>query len=138
MNDALCEISWAGPKKRNIKMGYICEIEESLQGRKRRSGNEIITRNRRSSENLSICQVEYRSRRGKTENIQMGCKQQVACTNNKKQNFQNWKSGKWATQCRPENKFNHSVCRQCCNDSSCFQATDFAKWTRQEWKQILH
>ena len=25
MNDALCEIYWAGPKKQNIGMGYICE-----------------------------------------------------------------------------------------------------------------
>ena len=34
MNDALCEIYWAGPKKQNIGMGYICEgdsIETALE-----------------------------------------------------------------------------------------------------------
>ena len=25
MNDALCEIYWAGPKKQNIGMGYVCK-----------------------------------------------------------------------------------------------------------------
>jgi len=28
LNDALCEIYWAGPKKHNIGMGYICENDE--------------------------------------------------------------------------------------------------------------
>jgi len=28
LNDALCEIYWAGPKKQNIGMGYICENDE--------------------------------------------------------------------------------------------------------------
>ena len=30
MNDALCEIYWAGPKKQNIGMGYVCEGDFSF------------------------------------------------------------------------------------------------------------
>jgi len=30
LNDALCEIYWAGPKKQNIGMGYICENDEEF------------------------------------------------------------------------------------------------------------
>merc|ERR1711893_418264 len=73
---------------------------------------------------------------GATSRVKMGCKQTNACQNNQKQNFINWKLGKKFTQCRPELKFSHSVCRHCCNDSSsCFDATTrFSSWTRADWK----
>ena len=39
MNDALCEIYWAGPKKQNIGMGFVCqgnfEEENSLDSDER-------------------------------------------------------------------------------------------------------
>lgn len=48
----------------------------------------------------------------------------------------NWRLGKKYTQCRPELKFSHSVCRKCCNNSrTCFDATTrFSSWTRVDWK----
>jgi basic membrane lipoprotein Med (substrate-binding protein (PBP1-ABC) superfamily) len=63
-------------------------------------------------------------------------KQTTACQNNQKQNFINWRLGKRFTQCRPELKFSHSVCRHCCNESSsCFDATTrFSSWNRADWK----
>merc|ERR1711953_1666466 len=84
----------------------------------------------------SSCQVEWRSRYGATSKVKMGCKQTTACQNNQKQNFINWRLGKRFTQCRPELKFSHSVCRHCCNESSsCFDATTrFSSWNRADWK----
>jgi hypothetical protein len=35
MNDALCEMTWAGPKKQNIGMGYICEGDFESAGNER-------------------------------------------------------------------------------------------------------
>ena len=66
MNDALCELTWAGPKKQNIKMGYICEMPNN--DRKRRSvSNEVP----------QACQVEYRTRKGAVESIRMNCKERI-------------------------------------------------------------
>ena len=64
MNDALCDMTWSGPQKKNYQMGYICEIEyDAKDARYRRDTDE------------SSCQVEYRTRRGILENIQMSCKE---------------------------------------------------------------
>jgi len=128
MNDALCDRTWAGPKNANIPMGYICEIEVNSSYRKRR---DVL--------NDYACQVEYRSRKGAVEQVSMTCKQEHACNNNKKQNFIDWRLGKWATQCRPERWWTHSVCRQCCTSpSGCFDAdTDFTTWKRTDWRALL-
>ena len=67
MNDALCELTWAGPKKQNIKMGYICEMP--TYDRKRRSS---------SNEVPQACQVEYRTRKGAVESIRMNCKERIS------------------------------------------------------------
>ena len=45
-------------------------------------------------------------RRGRIEQIQMGCKQRLACENNKRQNFVG-RVPAW-TQCRPEAGYEHS------------------------------
>ena len=63
MNDALCDMTWSGPQRKNYQMGYICEIEYDAKYRRRRDTEE------------SSCQVEYRTRRGILENIQMSCKE---------------------------------------------------------------
>ena len=66
MNDANCEFTWAGPKKQNIKMGYICEMP-------------TYDRKRRNTENgvPQACQVEYRTRKGAVESIRMNCKERI-------------------------------------------------------------
>jgi len=126
MNDAMCDLTWAGPKKNNINMGYICEVVEVSSYRKRRDVNDYS------------CQVEYRSRRNVVESVSMSCKQEHACFNNKKQNFVDWRWGKAATQCRPEAGYTHSVCRQCCSSGNCFDAgTDFSAWDRADWRALL-
>ena len=66
MNDALCELTWAGPKKQNIKMGYICEMPSS--DRKRRSTKNEVPQ---------ACQVEYRTRKGAVESFRMNCKVRI-------------------------------------------------------------
>ena len=65
MNDALCDMTWSGPQKKNYQMGYICEIEYDAKYRRRR----------RRDTDESSCQIEYRTRRGILENIQMSCKE---------------------------------------------------------------
>ena len=67
MNDALCDLTWAGPKRQNIKMGYICEMPTN--DRKRRSSNNGVPQ---------ACQVEYRTRRGAVESIRMNCKEWIS------------------------------------------------------------
>ena len=63
MNDADCDITWSGRKKEQHGMGYICEVEfDGKAGRYRRSNEE------------NSCQVEYRTRKGIVENVQMSCK----------------------------------------------------------------
>lgn len=123
MNDALCDHTWAGAKRLNIGMGYVCEIHTS-------------SRRRRDTDEPQTCQLEFRTRRGAVEKIQMGCKQSLACQNNKKQNFVDWRYGKQATQCRPEAKATHSVCRQC-NDNGFNALDDFSSWTRNDWRADL-
>ena len=66
MNDALCELTWAGPKKQNIKMGFICEMPSN--DRKRRSTKNEVPQ---------ACQVEYRTRKGAVESIRMNCKERI-------------------------------------------------------------
>jgi len=127
MNDALCDITWSGPQKKNYQMGYICEVEYDAKHRSRRAAEQ------------SSCQVEYRTRKGLLLNVQMSCKQRKSCESNKKQNFRGWKYGKQTTQCRPEAHFEHSVCRQCCyHDSKCFdQLTPYSQWSRRDWKVLF-
>ena len=67
MNDALCDLTWAGPKRQNIKMGYICEMPTN--DRKRRTANNGVPQ---------ACQVEYRTRRGAVESIRMNCKEWIS------------------------------------------------------------
>ena len=62
MNDALCDITWSGPQKKNYQMGYICEVEYDAKHRSRRAAEQ------------SSCQVEYRTRKGLLLNVQMSCK----------------------------------------------------------------
>jgi len=131
MNDALCELTWAGPKKQNIKMGYICEMP--TYDRKRRSATSVSQTNGVPQ----ACQVEYRTRKGAVESIRMNCKQEQACLNNKRNNFRDWKYGQGRTQCRPEQKYTHSVCRQCCNGTDCFGTSDFSTFTRDDWRENL-
>merc|ERR1712176_1047200 len=79
--------------------------------------------------NQESCELEIRERQGKTEQILMGCKQKMACENNKKQNF--WGNNPSWTQCRPEPGCTHSVCRQCCETDSCtkdWYPTDRPGW----------
>merc|ERR1712037_845580 len=79
--------------------------------------------------NQESCELEIRERQGKTEQILMGCKQKMACENNKKQNF--WGNNPSWTQCRPEPGYTHSVCRQCCETDSCtkdWYPTDRPGW----------
>ena len=47
-----------------------------------------------------VCELVIRQRMGYITQIHMGCKQKMACENNKAQNFQN--SNPAYTQCRPE------------------------------------
>ncbi|CAG5106341.1 Oidioi.mRNA.OKI2018_I69.chr1.g2799.t1.cds [Oikopleura dioica] len=93
--------------------------------------------------NQESCELEIRERQGKTEQIRMGCKQKMACENNKMQNFWGnnpaWQGSlelklpnpaAW-TQCRPEPGYTHSVCRQCCETDSCtkdWYPTDRPGW----------
>ena len=69
----------------------------------------------------------------------MGCKQEGACKNMQIQNFQN--ANPDYTQCRPEAKYNESVCRQCCTDDNCTGHPSGApSWwnptTREEWAYV--
>jgi len=41
MNDALCAIYWAGPKKKNIGMGYICQTTVAAQENETVEGPEV-------------------------------------------------------------------------------------------------
>jgi len=82
--------------------------------------------------NQESCELEIRERNGYIIQVHTGCKQKLACENNKAQNFQT--SNPAYTQCRPEPGYTHSVCRQCCYDSSCVTDPDF--WypaSREEW-----
>merc|ERR1711920_1155832 len=99
-----------------------------------RSFDECERRGRqeRCSFSQQSCELEIRERRGRIEQIQMGCKQHLACENNKRQNFVG-RIPAW-TQCRPESGYEHSVCRQCCTEDQC---TKLPNWwypqSREEW-----
>ena len=56
--------------------------------------------------NQGSCELEIRERGGRILSIQMGCKQKLACENNKRQNF--WGRNPSYTQCRPEPGHVHS------------------------------
>ena len=76
--------------------------------------------------------MEVRERNGYVIQINTGCKQAMACANNKAQNFQN--SNPDHTQCRPEAGYTHSVCRQFCDTDNCVASPSF--WmpaSREEW-----
>ena len=73
MNDALCNMTWSGPQKKNYQMGYICEVEYDAKHRSRRAAEE------------SSCQVEYRTRQGLLLNVQMSCKARGWDTNRRYQ-----------------------------------------------------
>merc|ERR1712176_179533 len=78
------------------------------------------------------CELEVRERNGYVIQVNTGCKQAMACENNKAQNFQG--NNPAQTQCRPEPGYTHSVCRQCCYDDSCVSSPDFWKpATRDDW-----
>merc|ERR1712141_642428 len=80
------------------------------------------------------CFLEIRDRRDGRPHRQicMGCKQTGACKNMQANNFQN--NNPDYTQCRPEAKYNESVCRQCCDSDNC---TKLPTWwyptSRDEW-----
>ena len=102
--------------------------------------------------NQESCELEVRERNGYVIQVNTGCKQAMACENNKAQNFQLgfkifWKFRFWAsfwtwfhqsdpahTQCRPEAGYTHSVCRQCCytgtGHSSLFEFSKFYHFLR--------
>merc|ERR1712210_330267 len=72
--------------------------------------------------NEGSCFLEIRERRqnghaGPFMQICMGCKSKDACDNMQNQNFQNRNPA--YTQCRPENYYGESVCRQCCATDNC-------------------
>jgi len=89
--------------------------------------------------NEGSCFLEIRERRNNGRNgvdnfmqICMGCKSNDACENMKAQNFQN--ANPDYTQCRPENAYSDSVCRQCCATDNCTK--DPSWWypqSREEW-----
>merc|ERR1712135_276923 len=60
------------------------------------------------------CFLDFRTRNGKIEMIEMGCKQMKACKNEMKQNGKTPGRGR----CRP-NSTNWSHCRQCCYGPHC-------------------
>ena len=74
-------------------------------------GKLVKTKKCRSKEG---CFLDFRTRNGKIEMIEMGCKQMKACKNEMKQN------GKIAGRgrCRP-NSTSWSHCRQCCSGPNC-------------------
>lgn len=81
-----------------------------------------------------VCFLEIRERReGRVfKQISMGCHQEMACENNKAQNFR--EENPDHTQCKPEAKYNQSVCRQCCKENNCTK--DPSWWyptSREEW-----
>lgn len=81
-----------------------------------------------------VCYLEVRERRDGRyfSQIAMGCLQDMACENNKMQNFN--QPNVDHTQCKPETKYRESVCRQCCAESNCTK--DPSWWqpaTREEW-----
>jgi len=82
--------------------------------------------------NQTACELEVRKRNNHVIQVNTGCKQALACENNKSQNFA--QSDPAHTQCRPESGYDHSVCRQCCYDDSCVSSPDF--WqpgSRDDW-----
>lgn len=86
--------------------------------------------------NEKSCEYEVRHRWGYVTQIISGCKAVDACMNNKSQNFRHWKAE--YTQCRPENRFRHSVCRQCCNTDSCINSPEWWKpKTRNDWSKKM-
>jgi len=82
--------------------------------------------------NEKSCELEVRTRWGWAGRVISGCKAADACANNKAQNFI---GGEDQTQCRPESKYRHSVCRQCCFDDSCTK--NLKPSNRAEWAQNL-
>ena len=66
-----------------------------------------------------VCFLEVRERRDGRyfSQIAMGCLQDMACENNKMQNFN--QPNVDYTQCKPETKYRESVCRQCCAEPNC-------------------
>merc|ERR1712117_63652 len=74
-------------------------------------GKFVKTKKCRSNEG---CFLDFRTRNGKIEMIEMGCKQMKACKNEMKQNGKTSHSGR----CRPNSK-SWSHCRQCCNGPHC-------------------
>ncbi|CAG5095990.1 Oidioi.mRNA.OKI2018_I69.XSR.g14428.t1.cds [Oikopleura dioica] len=87
--------------------------------------------------NEGSCFLEIRERRqnghaGPFMQICMGCKSKDACDNMQNQNFQNQNPA--YTQCRPENYYGESVCRQCCASDNCTKEPSW--WypaDRSEW-----
>lgn len=88
--------------------------------------------------NQESCELEirershYKSQARIIEQINMGCKQKMACENNHSQNFQG--DNPAYTQCRPEMDYTHSVCRQCCSENNCVKEPSW--WypvSRDEW-----
>ena len=74
-------------------------------------GKFVKTKNCRSNEG---CFLDFRTRNGKIEMIEMGCKQMKACKNEMKQNGKTPGRGR----CRP-NSTSWSHCRQCCSGPHC-------------------
>lgn len=82
------------------------------------------------------CELEIRERDGNVSQISMGCKQTTACKAQRNQNFNNANSK--FTQCRPEQGFGHSVCRQCCSFNFCTRPKPGKYWfpnDRSEWSR---
>ena len=67
---------------------------------------DLLILNLRCLHNQGSCELEIRERGGRILSIQMGCKQKLACENNKRQNF--WGRNPSFTQCRPEPGHVHS------------------------------
>merc|ERR1712130_139408 len=90
-----------------------------------------------------VCMVELRKRNGNIRKVQLGYKQELACENDKVNNF----NGKWAEwQCRPWKWMRHgpSVCRQCCKKDGCGAMLLFTKeqhhliYTTDGWQRNLN